>query len=158
VRLFVGCELPPEARAALAAAPLPAGLRPVPAENLHITLFFLGERQDVEDCGAALRALPAAPIAARTAGLGWYGSALAFDVQDPGGGLAALHAAGFPGWAPEHRTFRPHITVARRPRGERSRRPPPPGPAPVAFAVPAVTLFRSVPGRPYEALERLALG
>jgi RNA 2',3'-cyclic 3'-phosphodiesterase len=175
LRLFVALELPPPARAALAAFRAtadPEVWRPLPDEALHVTLAFLGSRPegDVaaiepvlrESAGPAPRlalaeALLLPPRRART-----LGAALA----DPDGTLAELQgrvAAGLVAadlYEPERRPFRPHATVARlRPR----RRPPrtaPAAPEPVAFAGAAVTLFVSrlhPHGARYEPLVRVPL-
>jgi 2'-5' RNA ligase len=171
LRLFVALELPEATRAALAGWREEAlnglGLRLPPAESLHVTLAFLGGRPpaDVSGIAAALT-----PCAAPLTGLA-LGAALALPrrrprvlavaIEDPGGELAALQSrvagvlvAG--GWlAPETRPYRPHITVARVPRGGRLTDVPPP-PPPEPFAAEAVTLFRSHPGSRYEALARYA--
>lgn len=161
MRLFVGCELPAWAAAALAtwtSGVAGEGLRPLAPASLHVTLFFLGERPDhsVPGLAAALRRLPAAPVALRTTGPARLGRVLALELDDIGGGLTALHACGFPGWEAEGRAFRPHVTVARM-RGAVVRLPDLPAPPSLAFDAPAVTLFRSHAGSRYEPLERVLL-
>lgn len=104
--------------------------QPVPRENLHVTVLFLGEQPVpvLEDLHAALetRTLPAADI--RLTGLGVFGgdrprSLHATLAADPG--LAALHtrvlaAARDAGITAERRRFVPHVTLARFRPGETS--------------------------------------
>ncbi|MBQ9536010.1 MAG: RNA 2',3'-cyclic phosphodiesterase [Clostridia bacterium] len=87
-------------------------------ENLHLTLAFIGETDDLAGACRALETLPPRPtfeISLRGAGrfdeLHWVGlkesaplAALADDVR------CALRAAGF---AIERRAFSPHITLVR---------------------------------------------
>jgi 2'-5' RNA ligase len=167
-RLFVALDLPGEVRAGIDAwgkeALADPGLRPVPAENLHITLAFLGSRaeEEVERIGEAVReSVGPAP---------WV--ELLEPVQRPPRGRARLFAlpvlspgtealqagveqrlveGGF--YEPEKRPFWPHVTLARvRPQGRGSRRPAaiadPPGKLPEAlseafFGV-RLSLYRSV--------------
>ena len=135
-RLFVALE-PPEAvrrRIAQAEAGLRRGagraaedVRWVPAENVHLTLQFLGAvpHDRVAAVAAAVAAAAAAsrPLALEVKGAGgfpnarrarvlWLGlggelAALAALVQDLGGRLAPL------GFAPEARPFAPHLTLGR---------------------------------------------
>jgi 2'-5' RNA ligase len=90
---------------------------------------------------------------------------LAVDLQDPSGGLREVQevvasAVGEAiGWEPEHRAFRPHVSVARVRRGGRPPRDLPEPPQ-LEFTVPAVTLYRSeLGGGParYRALASVAL-
>ena len=138
-RLFVALDLPEKVRTGIGAwggAELtdPA-LRPVPVENLHVTLAFLGFRPEKEieaitDAvrestgpaplvelgdpvprpprgGARLYALPAVSPGAELLQAGLQGN---------------LVAGGF--YEPERRLFWPHVTVARvRAEGRGSRRP-----------------------------------
>jgi RNA 2',3'-cyclic 3'-phosphodiesterase len=175
-RLFVALELPASVRAALAtfgqaAAGRDDGLRAVGEDALHVTLAFLGHRDeaDVALAAAAVRSLDA--VAPRLA-LGdalWLAPrrphVLTVALDDLDGTLAAGRArvverlAAALDWEPESRRFRPHVTVARVRRGTRSRRwlPDPPQ---ATFVGEAVTLFRSHLGQGparYEALERVAL-
>jgi len=166
-RLFVALDLPDAVRVGLAAWGRESlgdpALRPVPAENLHITLAFLGYRpeKEIERIGAAIgeSAAPAPLIELRD------------PVPRPPRGRARLYAlpAVSPGaeriqarlsdvlaaerlYEPEKRPFWPHLTVARvRPEGRGSRRPKhverPPGPLPQGlcegFHGVRVTLYRS---------------
>jgi 2'-5' RNA ligase len=167
VRLFVALSLPETVRAAVAewgAEELgdPA-LRPVAAESLHITLAFLGQREEgeVEPIAAAMAAAagPAASIelldpVSRPSGR--RPAFFALPARSEGaealqGGLEEqLVAVGL--YEPEKRPFWPHVTVARvRSEGRGSRRPMAvsrrPGSLPGALAKPflgvRMTLYRS---------------
>lgn len=173
-RLFVALELPEDARAALVAwCPRDAALRPVRAESLHVTLAFVGARDESEVAGiGALLAPIARPVRALALGeAAWLPphrpGVLAARVADGDGALAGLQAdvaaalegVGVP--APE-RPFLAHVTVARVRRGtvvpEELRRAG--GPPATGFAAPAVTLLRSrlsPAGASYEAVSRVAL-
>jgi 2'-5' RNA ligase len=165
-------------RAALArwaAAVAPAGVRLVPRENLHVTLTFLGSRS-VEDAEAVAALLPdvAAPLGAvSTGGALWLPRrrpgvlTVALSCGDAVGVLRDRLVAGLVdaiGFEPEQRAFRAHVTVARVARDARSRvdarrelSPPVPE---LAFALPALTLYRSRTGpggASYEALGRVGL-
>jgi RNA 2',3'-cyclic 3'-phosphodiesterase len=142
LRLFVACELPPEAREALGriqadlrergAGRLPAGrqgLRWVRPEGIHLTLKFLGavspeKAQRVADALAAAIVEPFT-LDLRFDRLGSFGGrtrlrviwvGLAGDVEE----LAALAetvegALGPLGFPRESRPFAPHLTLARVP-------------------------------------------
>jgi 2'-5' RNA ligase len=178
VRLFAGVELPADARTAIEVATAPLrmtipGFRWVPAENLHLTLVFLGwmEAVDVEPIRASLEAAvaPAPPFVARLGATGrfpergkvrvlWVGFTTAVDALTD---LADRARAGVADRVTDARPFRPHVTVAR------ARQPVRVGAT--AMAVPSldnevgvdgVTLFRSHLGSPhprYEAIARLGL-
>jgi len=139
------------------------GLRVLPLASLHVTLVFLGERpeSEVSDIGEEVLAA-ARPVSGllldRPAALG-RGRALAIDLRDGREECRALQASlssrlSFAGARDhEHRTYRPHLTVAR---GERvTAKGLPALPATGVFDATAVTLFRSHLGRGgarYEAL------
>ncbi len=135
-RLFVALEPPEAVRRRLAAAQAElrrlAGraadeVRWVPAENVHLTLQFLGAvpEERVGGVEAALRAAASAarPLALEVKGAGgfpnarrprvvWAGvagdlAALGALVQDLGRRLAPL------GFAPEERAFSAHLTLGR---------------------------------------------
>lgn len=178
MRLFVALEPPADVREALAAWARDAvgedpQLRLVAADALHLTLAFLGERPDA-DVGllapALARALSgvAPPRDAHALAPLWLAPrrphVLTVAVADPSGRLGALQervagaCADAVGWEPEARAFRPHVTVARVRRNERTR---PrelaelPAAAQAPWATGGVTLLRSVPGRgaaQYESL------
>jgi 2'-5' RNA ligase len=138
-------------------------LRPVPAESLHITLAFLGNRpaDDVERIGEAMEEVADRPVPMELGG----------PVGRPPRGkprliaLPVLHGP-VPGlqarlseiltferlYEPEERPFWPHVTVARvRAEGRGSRRPMPvevpSGPAPTKrtgwFYGVRISLYRS---------------
>lgn len=136
-RLFIAIETPPGVAAELLRTlPSTRGIRTVPAEQIHLTLHFLGERDDemaarIEDVLASVRA---EPMTLTVAGAGrfrgsqgsvlWAGlcatPALPMppeppDLPDPlhvlyeeiGRALESL------GITPERRRFHPHLTLAR---------------------------------------------
>ena len=179
-RLFVALDLPSRARAALARwarRELEAidGLRLVPAAALHVTLCFLGWREEAALGTLSELVSSCAPSPSPRLGLGapvWLPPrrprVLAVDLDDREGTVATLQAhvsaalAAGAGYEPERRPFRPHVTVARVTRGARVgavRAPSPP--AQLAFAGEAVTLYRSrlgSGGARYEPVVRVALG
>ena len=161
VRLFVALDLPQAALDALTAfrdaAADPDVWRPLDPLSFHVTLAFLGHRDegDVATCVAALSALPEPeppPLALERALL--LTRVLTVGLVDATGALArlqaavsvALVAAGV--YEPEARPFRPHVTVARL---RKDARPPGrvglPRVEPLAFAGGPVVLYRSLPGR-----------
>jgi 2'-5' RNA ligase len=181
VRLFLAVEVPGDVRDLVAAAirdlrdRLPRA-RWVPAENLHITLAFLGgvspgllawvrERASVATAGLA-------PFEVAVSGLGAFPRTgrirvLWVGLDDPTGGLAGLAGAladelaeEFP---PQDRPFSAHLTLARadppiavdrgRLAATELRSEP--------FVVERASLFRSHLGRPaprYETLASFPLG
>ena len=176
MRLFVALDLPGDVRAALAGwadSAAPAAVRRVPVQNLHLTLAFLGSR-DEDDARAAggLLAQVVRPLGTQsTAGALWLPRrrpgvlTVALRADD---GLAALqadlvasleHAIGL---GAEHRPFRPHVTVGRVLRGARvdpRRALDPPVPE-LLFRAPALTLYRShtgASGARYEPVARVGL-
>lgn len=176
LRLFVALDLPPQARAALAAfrdAADPAVWRPLPDEALHLTLAFLGRRPegDVQTVAGVLAdAAGAAPPLALGGPLllpPRRPRVLCAEVEDREGALAELQASVSAGLAaagvyrPESRPFRAHATVARLRAGARAAREgPAAGPEPVAFAGEALTLYAShlhPSGARYEPLARVPL-
>ena len=157
LRLFVALDLPATVRCELAAwceRVAPDRIRRVPADNLHVTLAFLGSRSAEEaDAVAALLPEVAEPLGELTTG-----GALWLPPRRPGvltvaveadGRLAALHSAVVAGlqeaigFEPEGRAFRPHVTVGRVPRDARLRPPSLPAPPALTFTAPSATLYRS---------------
>lgn len=132
IRTFVAVLLPDDVRARLAARvaelrPQAPGLAWVRAENLHLTVRFLGEvgpaaLERVREA-VAVAATAVAPFPVEVGGLGGFPSGRPPRVVWAGvvagrEGLVALHAAldaalvarGVPG---ESRAFHPHVTLAR---------------------------------------------
>ncbi len=175
MRLFVALDLPTDVRTALAQwadETAPPAVRRVAQANLHVTLAFLGRRD--EDDAAAVGCLLAAcarPLhALHTDGALWLPprrpGVLAVALRQDAT-LSALQAdlvatlACTIGLQPERRPFRPHVTVgrvARRTPIDTRRALDPPAPQ-LSFEPPALTLYRSHSGpggARYEPLERVA--
>ncbi len=125
LRLFLGLELPDPVKQRLLAVRQPvAGARWQRADQLHLTLAFLGsvEEQLLPDVRTAARSLPVKPFDLAVTGLGCFGHPdrprnLWAGVQ-PVEQLAELQDALnerliLSGFTREKRTFRPHITLAR---------------------------------------------
>jgi RNA 2',3'-cyclic 3'-phosphodiesterase len=155
VRMFVALDLPEIVREDIATwgetALADPALRRVPAESLHVTLAFLGNRplDDVERIAEAMEAVAAVPLFLELGGPVGHPShdrpgVIALPVTFPRpvearqAELAEILA--FEGlYEPEKRPFWPHVTVARvRAEGRGSRRPMrveiPPGPSPTEWA------------------------
>ncbi|MBV9000868.1 MAG: RNA 2',3'-cyclic phosphodiesterase [Solirubrobacterales bacterium] len=178
-RLFVALELTASARDILArwrGAILrdTRALRPIPVEQLHATLCFLGSRPvaEIDDIAAACGVLAGEPIAETRLGAAVWLPArrprmLAVRLEDDSGVVARIQAALASalvagGWyAPESRPFLPHVTVARVAKDARvkpSGLEPPPA-AEVRGS--RVTLYRSrlgTGGARYEPLAAVELG
>jgi len=136
VRLFVAAELPASHRASLADAcesGRRGGVRWVPAENVHLTLKFLGEVEEklvpkVEEALAAVAAA-AEPFALSLSDCGCFPNTRAPRVLWVGLGEGAAAAGALAaavdkaleplGFAREKRPFKPHLTIGRvkEPRG-----------------------------------------
>ena len=125
MRLFVGIPLPDDVRARLAG--LRGGLkgaRWVVPENLHLSLRFIGEVAGGEDkdIAHALQTVSATAFDIRLTGLGAFDRrgrvhAIWAGVEKPDA-LARLRdsvesALVRSGLDPEHRKFKPHVTLAR---------------------------------------------
>lgn len=125
IRLFVGLELPEDARERLAAlAGGVPGARWVDPENMHLTLRFIGNvgEGEVADIDAALARVRAPAFELEIAGVDafsrgrrpvmiWAGAELDGALAHLQQRIeAAVVKAGFP---PEGRRFTPHITLAR---------------------------------------------
>ena len=176
MRLFVALELPAAVRDALArwareAAGDDPALRLVGTDALHVTLAFLGERDASEVAGLSEVVQGAGPPP-RGLSLGdvlWLAPrrphVLTVAVDDPRGELTELHAAVWDGlrplgFEPEHRAFRPHVTVARVRRGVGAPRRDVRAPPQLGFDGAAISLMRShLGGGParYEALASRSL-
>jgi 2'-5' RNA ligase len=173
--LFVAIDPPPGvrerllawARAALGGVGAPGSspgagaARLLPAEAMHVTLCFLGNRpvEEIEDVAEALSRCEAEGGELFVGAPVWLPPrrphALALEVHDRHGELARLHATvqeqlcDAIAWQPERRRFRGHVTVARLGRRRsRARRPValqatlPPTP-PLSFAAREIALYRS---------------
>jgi RNA 2',3'-cyclic 3'-phosphodiesterase len=171
VRLFCALTLPDGVRDRLVAwqARLPGGeYRPVPRDNLHVTLAFLGSRpsREVEPIRAELEeaAAGSGPIVLRepryreTRSVGM----LIFDDENGAAGALArdvharLHRLGV--YEPERRQWLPHLTVVRF--RERPRLSPPLpelGPVSPSGAVVYHSVLRPT-GAQYIVLHSVALG
>lgn len=101
----------------------PPALRWQPDDQLHLTLKFFGEvdRRQAEDLVLALRSVVAPRFALRLDGIGRFarrsGGALWAGIapREPVAALAQRidRAGQAAGLAPDHRTFHPHLTLAR---------------------------------------------
>lgn len=122
-RLFVAIDLPPAARATLAAlAPRgERGVRPVAEENLHVTLKFLGDAE-IEPVAEALERVHFAPFSWSVRGVGFFlpprrGPTLwaGFDENPAATELhgAVDRALSELGFARDRSPFTPHVTLAR---------------------------------------------
>jgi 2'-5' RNA ligase len=173
-RLFVALELDEATRAALVSwreeiLSAHAGVRPVTAEALHVTLCFLGTcaMADVEAIAAACAIGSGAPLTGLRLGAAMWlprrrPRVLAVAIEDDTGALGRVQAAlaralGEGGWyGPQTRPFLAHVTVARVAKDQRSRPPAPSSPPPVAVSqTSTVTLYRSrlsSSGSRYEAV------
>lgn len=137
MRLFLGIELPDSVKAAAAKAcgrirkqierdAPTASIRWVPAENLHITLWFLGEVRDnaFDPLAAALTPqVRLAPFRLRLSGAGAFPESgpprtLWLGVPEGAAALRTIYAElanrlGTLGFPPEQRPYSPHLTIAR---------------------------------------------
>jgi 2'-5' RNA ligase len=120
VRLFVALEPSAAARAALFDWTLEVvgddpALRPVAPEAQHLTLAYLGERASPDVPAAAVEVLDLGGLEpVLTAGVLWRERVLSLAVADQPA-LTALHddLCDVLDVAPQHRPFRPHVTLAR---------------------------------------------
>ncbi len=124
IRLFAALSIPPEVGVALKPRQTGiAGARWRPLEALHVTLRFFGEvREDVaRDLDAELCALHAAPFEIELSGAGAFGEGP--DLHAVWAGVrnceplnrlarACEAAARRSGLEPDHRRYRPHVTLA----------------------------------------------
>lgn len=176
MRLFVSLDLPEEVRRLSASwgrevARASAGARAVRAGNTHITLAFLGDRSPAE--------IPPIADAMRSSVSGGFTlslgapvrlprrrpRALAFEVHDQSGGLAALQAGlaealtAAIGWKAE-RSFRPHLTAVRFGRSHRGDVLELPVTPAITFTAESISLVqsrRNPEGAEYEFLETVDL-
>ena len=122
MRLFIALRFGGEVRDALLRAgeelrKSGVGGRFVPAENLHLTLAFIGEYADPDAVWEVMAAAPFSPFELKIGGFGCFGSTL-WAGADGGEELAwyvkrlrrGLADAGIPF---DRKAFLPHITLAR---------------------------------------------
>jgi 2'-5' RNA ligase len=175
LRVFVALDPPAEVRHEAEAwarhlARSNQGLRVIPARNSHLTLAFLGQRDEfeIEEIVSAM-AESEAPVGGLSLGApAWLPRrrprSLVLDIHDDRGELTALQAELARGlkrsldWK-EERPYRPHLTCARTGRGfdpAGMRLPVSPS---IAFAAESITLYSShlkPEGAEYEVIERFA--
>ncbi len=123
-RLFTAIEIPNDfrVRLSLLRAPL-TGARWIEADNMHLTLRFVGDVTDREadDFARALDDVRAGSFEIRVSGAGAFGGhspTVIYANVEHGDALDALRrqherAARAVGFAPEAKPFKPHITLAR---------------------------------------------
>ncbi|HEX5678582.1 MAG TPA: RNA 2',3'-cyclic phosphodiesterase [Alcanivorax sp.] len=165
MRCFIGIPVPPALAATLAATPFSLPARPVPENNLHLTLAFLGERSrsQLEPLLPALESvltrLPAFTVTLTTLD--------AFP--EPGARIWAAHARREPallalhgtiwhlltqaGLDAESRPFLPHVTLARGAAPLRAEARP----GPWVLPVDSVMLYESPPDGHYQVLKEWPL-
>lgn len=124
IRAFLALPLPEPVNAHLALIQQRLRLtRPVPRENFHITLVFLGEQREdmLEELHMALDAMTLPGFSLRLDGLAVFGGDSPRNLHAaiaPEPALDRLHsrlkrAAQMAGMNPEKRRFVPHVTLAR---------------------------------------------
>jgi 2'-5' RNA ligase len=160
MRAFLALDIPDDVAAALARVQTGLGVgRPVPAENMHLTLAFFEDAPDaaLSDLHDLMMGLRASPVAIRFTGIDSFTEqtrGLIFAAVARTEPLQALHdrIAGLcrvAGLDLPRRRFRPHVTLmraGRRPDGAaRDRLAACLGPRPdlPGFTAHAVTLYRS---------------
>lgn len=124
MRAFVGIALPDRVVSGLTAiqAGLPSG-RPVPEENFHLTVAFLGEHPNtvIEDVHLALQGIRAPAFSLSMSGVGLFGGTrprVLYAGVDPEPGLSRLRekvmqAARGAGLRLDRERYIPHVTLAR---------------------------------------------
>ena len=167
MRLFIALEMSPamcEALTGLQNEFRMAGVRGnySPEENFHLTLVFLGEVPDPEPVIEALDSVCFTPFELELQGFGTFRDAWWGAVQESVPLQAvvrrirrALDQAGIPF---DKKTFRPHITLVRRPvnPGKEPAVLPPAEVHPASMTVERFVLFRSDPGRSHMIYTPLA--
>jgi RNA 2',3'-cyclic 3'-phosphodiesterase len=123
-RLFTGLEIPEaiRRRLALIRSPLP-GAKWIEAENMHITLRFVGDidGRTADDFASLLEGIQAKPFALSIEGVGAFGGReprVLWAGVTAGKELDALYraherAARAAGLEPDARDFKAHVTLAR---------------------------------------------
>ena len=168
MRLFIALDLSPSLCASLTGvqdAFRRAGIHGnySPAENLHLTLAFIGEVPSPDPVVEALQTVSFTPFPLELQGVGafrdsWWG---AVRESAPLHALVrrirrALQHAGIPF---DNKSFRPHITLVRRPvaPGKAPAILPPAEPRPASMRVEQFVLYRSDPGKKHMVYTPLAV-
>ena len=125
MRAFLAIDLPEDLRASIhdVGTKMPGSFAPVPVDNIHLTLHFLGDISDkkVGEVRAIMDSVTAKKFEVTVKGISFFGGSMVqtvfAKVQDNGMSAklydelaAGLGAAGF---APDKRGYTPHITFAR---------------------------------------------
>lgn len=122
-KLFLAIPIPNAAASALAGIQPPSapGVRLVLPDQMHLTLCFIGESQ-IDPIAAAIRNVRIPKLILDIVGVGQFpsvaGSTMLWAGIRPDSALVSLHAALSNaltplGFQPEHRPYRPHISLAR---------------------------------------------
>ncbi len=124
MRLFIAIKPDPDMRLALLSVQQEMRRRGVRgnftrAENLHLTLAFLGEYNDPERVLQAMASVPFDPMALRLEGIGSFGDLWWAGLREDGS-LSALarrlrRALAEDGIPYDRKRFTPHVTLVRRP-------------------------------------------
>lgn len=123
MKLFVAAELPADTVAVLIGLqPLPAaGVRLPAADQIHLTLHFIGE-SDLERMAGVLASVRVPPFSLKLEGVGRFesqdGATTLWAGVTMNDGLRSLHQAvaaalSREGFRPEARPYTPHVTLAR---------------------------------------------
>jgi RNA 2',3'-cyclic 3'-phosphodiesterase len=125
IRAFAAIALPDPVRTDLTILQLGLPVRPVPPENLHLTLLFLGElpERQLEDIDVAFRQLRAPGFELALTGVGLFGGSKPRVVYAGAAENPALRhlqakvdtAARSAGFDLPARRFAPHVSLARLP-------------------------------------------
>jgi 2'-5' RNA ligase len=118
MRLFIGIDLPEEIKEKVFALEkeLPAeGIKPVAKENLHITIKFIGEKEDASEIISALENIENEKIGIRVKGVGAFPSTDYINVIWVGaeGKLEPLVRKIESALKMKNERFEGHITIAR---------------------------------------------
>jgi len=118
MRLFIGIDLPDEIKEKVFALEkeLPAdGIKPVAKENLHITVKFIGEREDANEIISALERIENEPIEISVKGVGAFPNKDYINVIWVGavGKLEPLVRKIEKALGMKNERFEGHITIAR---------------------------------------------
>jgi len=126
VRLFVAVQLSDELKKAITETMhdlKKAGVRGnyVPAQNLHLTLVFIGERDNPEAVKAALQKVSFKPFRLALSDMGTFGDLLWVGAKGNQGLSAAVKAVrgalDAAGITYDREKFTPHITIVRKASG-----------------------------------------